>query len=62
MPSKKKLKGKARMLASKFIAEEIQTRKYPRSQAIAIGISRAKAKAKKESFQSRLETIIKKYL
>lgn len=33
--------------ASKFIAEEIKTKKYPTKQAVAIGLSRARAKAKK---------------
>jgi dethiobiotin synthetase len=28
--------------ASKFIAEEMETGKYPRAQAVAIGISRAR--------------------
>lgn len=49
-PGKKirtKLAGKVRELASKYIAEEIETGKYPRKQAIAIGISRAKAASKK---------------
>jgi hypothetical protein len=40
-----KLRGQARELASKFIAEEIRTGKYPRKQAIAIGISRARRQA-----------------
>jgi hypothetical protein len=37
-----KLKGKTRELASKYIAEEVRTGKYGRSQAVAIGISRAR--------------------
>jgi hypothetical protein len=41
------LRGKTRALASKYIAEEMETKKYPRAQAIAIGISRAKSKTKK---------------
>ncbi len=40
--SSEKLRGQTRELASKFIAEEIRTGKYPRKQAIAIGISRAR--------------------
>lgn len=40
-----KLRGQTRELASKFIAEEIRTGKYPREQAIAIGISRARRQA-----------------
>lgn len=41
-----KLRDQARELASKFIAEEIRTGKYPRKQAIAIGISRARRQDK----------------
>jgi hypothetical protein len=37
-----KLKGKTRELASRYIAEEVRTGKYGRSQAVAIGISRAR--------------------
>lgn len=37
-----KLAGARRELASKFIAEEMGTGKYPRKQAVAIGISRAR--------------------
>ena len=53
MPSKSKkskhpkLRGRARNLASKYIAEEMETKKYPRAQTIAIGISRAKSKVRK---------------
>lgn len=49
-PSEKpypKLTNQVQRLASKYIAEEIETGQYPREQAIAIGISRAKAKIKK---------------
>ena len=42
-----KLTNQVQKLASKYIAEEIETGQYPRKQAIAIGISRAKAKIKK---------------
>ena len=42
-----KLINRVQKLASKYIAEEIETGQYPRKQAIAIGISRAKAKIKK---------------
>ena len=38
-----KLRGRARELASKYIAEEFRTGKYKPSQAKAIGISRARA-------------------
>ena len=42
-----KLTNRVQKLASKYISEEIETGQYPRKQAIAIGISRAKAKIKK---------------
>jgi hypothetical protein len=42
-----KLRGTAKKLAGKYIAEEMSTHKYGRKQAIAIGISRAKAKTAK---------------
>ena len=59
MPTKKtkkkypKLAGRARVLADKYIAEEVATRKYPLAQARAIGISRARAKIKKELQRKR---------
>jgi hypothetical protein len=40
----KKLTKREQKLASKYIAEEFRTRRYPPEQAKAIGISRAKAK------------------
>jgi hypothetical protein len=50
----KKLTRKQRKLASKFISEEVKVkksgkRKYPRKQAIAIGISRARSATKKKT-------------
>lgn len=42
-----KLTSQMQTLASKYIAEEIETGQYPRKQAIAIGISRAKTDVKK---------------
>lgn len=36
------LKGRERTLAGKYIAEEMRTGKYPREQAIAIGMARAR--------------------
>jgi hypothetical protein len=63
MPKKQpKLRGKTRTLASKYIAEEMETKKYPRSQAIAIGISRARSKVKKTTRQKRIQAIIDKHL
>lgn len=50
-----------RKKASKFIAEEVRTRKYPRKQAVAIGLSRARAAVKKESVRRTLEDMLKKY-
>ena len=41
-----KLRGRARALASKYVAEEVATGKYPRKQAVAIGLSRARKKVK----------------
>ena len=57
-----KLRGKARDLASKFIAEEMKTQKYPRAQAIAIGISRARTQVKKTAHSKRIQAIIDKHL
>lgn len=48
-----KLRGRAKKLASKYIAEEMNTRKYGRKQAIAIGLSRARTKAAKAKKTSR---------
>ena len=56
-----KLTGKTRELASKFIAEEIETRKYPRKQAIAIGISRARQLSKSSPTTAHLKSVLKKY-
>jgi hypothetical protein len=35
-----KLRGRARTLASKYIAQEQRTGQYPRKQAVTIGIQR----------------------
>jgi hypothetical protein len=51
-----KLTGTARKLASKYIEEEIETGQYPRSQAVAIGISRARREASLKSMLIRLAT------
>lgn len=56
-----KLRGKTRDLASKYIAEEMHTKKYPRAQAIAIGISRARTQAKKTAHKKRIQAIIDKH-
>jgi len=52
-----KLRGLARERASSYIAEEVRAG-YPRRQAVAIGISRARAAARK----SRTAKLIEKYL
>jgi hypothetical protein len=56
-----KLTGTARKLASKYIAEEIETGQYPRSQAVAIGISRARREASLKSNTSKLTRLLTKY-
>ncbi len=63
MPSKKypKLKGKTRKLVGKYIAEEMRTKKYPRKQAIAIGISRARASTAKTKRSNKISAIMKRY-
>lgn len=60
--NRKKLRGKARLLASKFIAEEMHSKKYPHSQAIAIGISRASSQVKKDARKKQLQAILDKHL
>jgi hypothetical protein len=57
----KKLTGKTRTLASKFIAEEVRTGKYPREQAVAIGISRARAAASATRRGARISAIMERY-
>lgn len=59
LPTKKraKLHGRARALASKLIAEEVRAG-LPRRQAIAVGMSRARASQKK----SELDRVVNKYL
>ena len=56
-----KLTGKTKQLASQFIAEEVHTHKYPRKQAIAIGISRARSKTKNDRKQQELSHLSLKY-
>ena len=58
---KRKLTSKEKKLASRYIAEEIETEKYPRKQAIAIGISRARAATKKTSHRRSIASIMKRY-
>jgi len=56
-----KLRGRTKELASRFIAEETKTGQYPRKQAIAIGISRAKAESKKVQTMNRVRNLLSKY-
>jgi hypothetical protein len=56
-----KLTGKTRSLAGKFIAEEVRTGKYSREQAVAIGISRAKAAVAETRRRSRISAIMRRY-
>lgn len=56
-----KLRGKTLKMASKFISEEVKTRKYSRKQAVAIGISRARAATGKSSRENRIAGIMKRY-
>jgi len=58
---KKKLTGRERDLASRYIAEEIETGKYPRKQALAIGISRARAASKKTTRSHSIASIMERY-
>lgn len=56
-----KLRGRARSLASKYIAEEERTRQYPRKQAIAIGISRAREEVTRDKHKSVFLALCHKY-
>lgn len=57
-----KLTGYAAKLAKDFIAEEVRTGKYSRAQAIAIGISRARAVvAPPKRRRSRISAILDRY-
>jgi hypothetical protein len=58
---RKKLTREERRLASQFIPEEIETKKYSRTTAIAIGLSRARAQAKKDKRKQKIRRIMKRY-
>ena len=58
---KRKLTSKEKKLASQYIAEEIETGKYPRKQAIAIGISRAREQTKKTIRENEISRIMSRY-
>jgi Family of unknown function (DUF6496) len=57
----KKLTRGERELASRYIAEEIETQKYPRKQAIAIGLSRARERTKKTRRGDEISRIMSRY-
>jgi hypothetical protein len=57
----RKLTGKTKVLAGKFIAEEVETGKYPRRQAIAIGISRARADTAEERRRAKISGIMRRH-
>ena len=62
MPKKhKKLTLAEKRLASRYIAEEVKTRQYPHKQAIAIGISRARAGLKKTKRKQLIKSIMSRY-
>ncbi len=50
-----------RSLASHFISEEIKTGKYPKKQAVAIGLSRARATSSVAIQNAEIQRIMKKY-
>ena len=56
-----KLRGRARTLASKYIAQEQRTGQYSRKQAVTIGISRAKSEIKRERLHQKLKRLTAKY-
>jgi hypothetical protein len=58
---RKKLTHEEKKLASRYISEEIKTKKYPPKQAIAIGISRARAKRRKNRRRKMIERIMSIY-
>ena len=60
-PKRAKLTGKSRELASEYVAEEVRTGKYPRAQAIAIGISRARSEAAAARRRTQISGIVKRY-
>ena len=61
MKKRAKLRGRARTLAKKYIAQEQRTGQYPRKQAVAIGISRAKSEIKRERLHQKLNRLAVKY-
>ena len=52
---------RASELSSKFVAEEIRTGKYPRKQAVAVGLSRARTTLMKENHKRQLDAILTRY-
>jgi hypothetical protein len=58
---RRKLTKKSRALASKYVAEEVRTGKYSREQAVAIGISRARAAVAETRRRARISAIMSRY-
>ena len=56
-----KLRGKTRELAGKYVAEEIRTGKFPRNQAVAVGISRAREETRRSRRARAIGDIMKRY-
>lgn len=48
-------------LSSIFVAQEMKTRKYPRKQAVAIGLSRSRAAARETARKSKIAEIASRY-
>jgi hypothetical protein len=57
----KKLSVEARKLAGDFIAEEVRTVRYPRKQAVAVGLSRARAAASELRRKAMISAIMARY-
>ena len=58
---RRKLTREERKLASRYIPEEIKTKQYPRTTAIAIGISRAQADVRKIRRKREIDRIMARY-
>ena len=59
--SRRKLTRAERILASRYIPEEIETKQYTRKAAIAIGISRAQADVRKARRKRAIDRIMARY-
>jgi hypothetical protein len=56
-----KVSKATRALVSKYVAEEVRTGKYSREQAVAIGISRARAAVAETQRRARISAIMERY-